>query len=96
MIMAGFMIGDRVALVVGAVTANGTGVLVEQGTVGTVVGYTRYQPQIDFGDGQPKIVPCHFLELLDWPDGIPMPDDGDSLYTWNLYADLVRRANGGA
>jgi hypothetical protein len=81
---------------VGAVPANGQGDLIERGTIGTVVGYTRYQPQIDFGDGCPKVVPCHFLELLDFGDGVPLPEDGVSLFSWDVYAALVRRANGGA
>lgn len=89
----GFLLGDRVILVCGAVPATGNGVTLPAGALGTVVGYTRYQPQIDFGDGSPKIVPVHFLELVDLPDGAPLPNDGE-VFSWDVYIARFR-ANGG-
>lgn len=99
MIMARFMeVGDRVALVRGAVPANGLGHPLPAGTTGTIVGFTRGLPQVQFGVGcAPAIVPPHYLELLSDFDGalLNVPD-GDSIYAWDVYVALLQRARGGA
>jgi len=92
---AGFLLGDHVALVRGAVDSRGDRPL-PAGTCGTVVGYARDLPQVDFGAGRIVFVAPHLLELPDLPEGIVLPDDGDSLFTWDLFAALAKAQSGGA
>lgn len=92
----GFMIGDRVALVRGAVDIHSRRRPLDQGTVGTVVGCLRGLPQVDFGDGLIVIVNPHQLELVELPHGMAVPDNGDSLYTWDMMVALMRAQMEGA
>ena len=89
-------IGARVALVIGAVPLNAKGAVYPAGTVGTIVGFVKGLPQVDLGDHQPKIVPPHYLKPLDALEGVLVPFDGDTLYSWDVHAALMRRAREGA
>lgn len=92
----GFLIGDRVCLVRGAVDCANRREPLPRGACGTVVGCALGLPQVDFGDGTIVIVPSHYLDLVDLPDGVTLPDNGDSLFSWDVYAQIIRSQAGGA
>lgn len=99
--MNGFLIGDRVALTVEALPVpdkRGQCAPIPRGTCGTVVGYARHTlPQVSFGPGyDPVFVAPHMLELVELPPGVELPVDGDSLFSWDLYARLVQMIVGAA
>ena len=95
--MKGFLIGDRVALIIEALPVHdkrGQHVPIPRGTVGTVCGYARHTlPQVNFGSGyDPVFVAPHMLTLVDLPAGVEMPADGDSLFSWDMYMRLAQKA----
>lgn len=95
--MRSFLIGDRVALTVEALPVRdkrGQHAPIPCGTVGTVCGYARHTlPQVSFGPGyDPVFVAPHMLTLVDLPAGVEIPADGDSLFSWDLYARLAQKA----
>ena len=77
-----FLLGDKIVLTMDAHHPNGS--VIPEGTVGTVCGLARWLPQIDFGPLGIKAVAPHALQILDVPDGAPLPDDGQSLGVWDL------------
>lgn len=99
--MKGFLLGDRVALTVEVLPVRdkrGQHAPIPRGTVGTVCGYARHTlPQVSFGPGyDPVFVAPHMLALVDLPPGVELPPDGDSLFSWDVYARLARLAVEGA
>ena len=83
-----FILGDRVVLVMDAFSPRGECIPV--GTVGTICGVARWLPQVDFGAQGVKAVAPHALQILDVPDGAPLPDDGQPLYVWDVLVATLK------
>jgi hypothetical protein len=83
-----FVLGDRVVLVINAY--NPRGECIPEGTVGTICGVARWLPQVDFGPQGVKAVAPHALQVLDVPDGAPLPDDGQPLGVWDLLVHTLK------
>jgi len=83
-----FILGDRVVLVMDAFSPRGECIPV--GTVGTICGVARWLPQVDFGAQGVKAVAPHALQILDVPDGAPLPDDGQPLGVWDLLVHTLK------
>ena len=83
-----FILGDRVVLVMDAHHPNGA--IIPEGTVGTICGVARWLPQVDFGAQGVKAVAPHALQVIDVPDGAPVPDDGQPLGVWDLLVHTLK------
>ena len=83
-----FVLGDRVILVMDVHHPNGS--VIPEGTVGTICGVARWLPQVDFGAQGVKAVAPHALQILDVPDGAPLPDDGQPLGVWDLLVHTLK------
>ena len=83
-----FVLGDKVVLVMDVHHPNGA--VIPEGTVGTICGVARWLPQVDFGAQGVKAVAPHALQILDVPDGAPLPDDGQPLGVWDLLVHTLK------
>jgi hypothetical protein len=83
-----FILGDRVVLVIDAYSPRGD--CIPEGTVGTICGVARWLPQVDFGAQGVKAVAPHALQVIDVPDGAPVPDDGQPLGVWDLLVHTLK------
>jgi hypothetical protein len=83
-----FILGDRVVLVIDVHHPNGA--VIPEGTVGTICGVARWLPQVDFGAQGVKAVAPHALQVIDVPDGAPVPDDGQPLGVWDLLVHTLK------
>lgn len=83
-----FILGDRVVLVIDIHSPRGD--CIPEGTVGTICGVARWLPQVDFGAQGVKAVAPHALQVIDVPDGAPVPDDGQPLGVWDLLVHTLK------
>jgi cysteine synthase len=83
-----FILGDRVVLIMDVHHPNGA--VIPEGTVGTICGVARWLPQVDFGTRGVKAVAPHALQVIDVPDGAPVPDDGQPLGVWDLLVHTLK------